>query len=149
MNKSLLASQILNWSSDNSLFITLNTTTNDRIKFEEQLSKIAHKLNDFCYGRSYERNEKKLNIIASIETGKINGILHAHLIVTFVYDSKRTLQEINAYVRKHWSLLIGVDNPFGSMVDVRMIGELSDRVSYLVKDTQYWLRNDVLNLVVL
>ena len=91
----------------------------------------------------------RLKIIASIETGRLNGLLHAHLIVSFVDKNKRSIQEINAHIRKHWYALIGLDDPFGTMVDVRRIGELNERIKYLVKDTDYWLRNDVLNIVVL
>ena len=149
MNKELLISEISNWSSDNGFFITLNTMTKDKIKFDVQLRKLAHKLNDYCYGRSYERKEKQLKIIASIETGKLNGLLHAHLIVSFVDVHKRSIQEVNAHIRKHWYALIGLGDPFGSMVDVRVVGNLNERIKYLVKDTDYWLRNDVLNIVAL
>jgi hypothetical protein len=149
MNKELLITEISNWSSDNSLFVTLNTMTKDNIKFDVQLRKIAHKLNDYCYGRSYKRKEKQLKIIAATETGKLNGLLHAHLIVSFPDENRRSIQEINAYIRRHWYALIGLGNPFGTMVDVRRIGDLNERVKYLVKDTDYWLRNDLLNIAAL
>lgn len=144
-----LISQILDWSSDNNLFITLNSITNDKVKFEEQLRKISHKLNDFCYGRSYERKEKQLKIIGSIETGKINNILHAHLIVGFDSETRRPMASIDNYVRTHWSVLIGIENKFGSMIDIRPVGNINKRIEYMTKDTQYWLRNDFLNIIVL
>lgn len=130
-------------------FITLNAFKNDQIQFEQDLGKIAHKLNDFCYSRAYKRKEKRLKIIAAIETGKENDILHAHLIVAHQGETDRTLPEVNSYVRKHWYKTIGFYDHLGTMVDVQDIGEASGRIGYIVKDTNYWLRNDNLNIVML
>lgn len=130
-------------------FITLNAFKNDRIQFEQDLSRIAHKLNDYCYGRAYKRQEKRLKIIGAIENGRENGILHAHLVVAQQGETDRTLPEVNSYVRKHWYQTIGFFDHFGTMVDVQDIGGAAGRISYIVKDTSYWLRNDNLNLVVL
>ncbi|WP_435626431.1 hypothetical protein [Candidatus Ferrigenium straubiae] len=130
-------------------FITLNAFKNDVIQFEQDLSKIAHKLNDFCYSRAYKRKEKRLKIIAAIETGKVDGMLHAHLIVALQDETDRTLPEMNSYVRKHWYKTIGFFDHFGTMVDVQDIGEAAGRIAYIVKDTNYLLRNDNLNIVML
>lgn len=151
MDKNKLISDLSSEFSADSrgYFITLNAVKNDKIQFEQDLSNIAHKLNDFCYGRAYKRKEKRLKIIGGIENGKENGILHAHLIVAHQGETDRTLPEVNSYVRKHWYKTIGFFDHFGTMVDVQDIGEAAGRIGYIVKDTNYWLRNDNLNLVVL
>lgn len=152
MKNTQIFSQITSWLADTNsgYFVTLNTLKCDRIQFEADLRKLAHKLNGYCYGRSYERKEKELKIVAGIETGKVDSILHAHLIIQLQYETTRTLLEIDSYIRKNWCQLIGIsDIPFGSMINVQHLGETSGRVAYIVKDTHYWLQNDDLNIVVL
>ena len=72
MNKNQLISDLSSEFSTDSrgYFITLNAHKNDQIQFEQGLGKIAHKLNDFCYGRAYKRKEKRLKIIGAIENGR-------------------------------------------------------------------------------
>lgn len=151
MNKQQLISELsTEFPADSKgFFITLNAFKNDRIQLEQDLSRIAHKLNDYCYGRAYKRKEKRLKIIGAIENGRENGILHAHLVVAQQGETDRTLPEVNSYVRKHWYQTIGFFDHFGTMVDVQDIGKAAGRIGYIVKDTSYWLRNDNLNLVVL
>lgn len=152
MNTEQVIAEISSWLSaeNKGYFITLNTLKKDKIQFEQELRKIAHKLNGFCFGRAYERKEKELKIIAGIESGKVDDILHAHLVVSLPHETKRTLFEIDSYVRKSWCGLIGIANvPQGSMVNVQHLGEDAGRIAYIVKDTNYWLQNDNLNIVVL
>ena len=150
MNKQQAAAEISQWldGDKQGYFITLNAFTKDRIQFEQGLSKTAHKLNDYCYGRAYQRREKRLKIIGGIENGKENGILHAHLAVICPEHTDRDFYAVNRFVRKKWYDLLGSKEYFGSMVDVQPIGHIDSRVSYFLKDTSYWLRNDNLNIVV-
>ncbi len=151
MDRASLTSEVSSWisGSNNGYFITLNTINKDKISFEQDLSKIAHKLNDYVYGRNYRRNFKRLKIIAGIETGKENGILHAHLVVAHQGETNRQLFDINCYLRRHWYKLIGLNDYDGSMVNIQKIGDSDSRITYILKDTKYWLRNDNLNIIVL
>lgn len=152
MNKEQAIAEISSWLSaeNKGYFITLNTLRKDKIQFEQELRKVAHKLNGFCFGRAYERKEKELKIIAGIEMGKVDDILHAHLVVSLPHETKRTLFEIDSYIRKSWCGLIGIANvPQGSMINVQHLGKAEGRIGYIVKDTNYWLQNDSLNIVVL
>lgn len=151
MNKLNLVSAWSEWlvADTNGFFITLNTPVIDHILFESHLRSIAHKLNDYCYGRSYKRKEKCLKIIAGIENGKINDGLHSHIIVTHIGDIKRTLQEVNAFIRKHWYRMINRVGIFGSMVDVQKLGDINTRFTYVTKDTGYLMRSGNFNIVAL
>lgn len=152
MNTEKYIAEITSWLSPEAkgYFITLNTIKKDKIQFEQELRKLAHRLNDFCFGRAYQRREKQMKIIAGIESGKQDDILHAHLIVDLQHETKRTLFEVDTHIRKHWCAQLGINNiPFGSMVNVQRLGDPKGRISYMVKDTNYWLQNDTLNLVVL
>lgn len=136
-------------SANCGFFVTLNSVLRDRIQFEQHLCKFAHRLNGFCFGRAYERKEKRLKIVAGIETGKLNNMLHAHLAVNNVDDTRRNFHEINVYVRKHWYKLIEQNNIFGTMVDVRPITESAGAISYLTKDSPFWNRMGEHNIVFL
>ena len=149
MNKAELVTQLNNCVSkeENGYFVTLNAIMRDKIKFEQELSKMAHKLNDYCYGRAYKRNDKRLKIIAGIEVGQLNEMLHAHLFVQHDDQMTRTFAEVNAHVRSQWYGIIGLTNSKGNMVDVAPLGRISTRISYIVKDTAYLKRNDFFNLI--
>lgn len=151
MDKDLLIYEMSKWSSTEKYgyFITLDGMTKDKIKFEQDLSLISHKLNDYCFGRSYKRKDKRLKIIAGIENGRLNGILHAHLVVTFDEQMNRSINEIDRHVRKHWYSLIGLKNSYGSMVDIRYMGNLNERIAYITKDTNYLMQHDSFNIIVL
>lgn len=150
MDNSLLNLHLAQWANNQKgYFVTLNNIQNDKIQFEQNLGKLAHRLNNYCYGRAYERKEKQLKIIAGIEVGKINTNIHAHLVITHNDDTKRSFADIDCYIRKEWSALIGIKNPYGSMIDFQHIGDIQTRISYLTKDTSYWLGKDQLNITVL
>jgi hypothetical protein len=146
-----LISEISNWIEEGGkgLFVTLNNTSNDRIQFEQNLSKLAHKLNDFCYGRAYKRKEKRLKIIGSIEIGSLNNMIHAHLIVAYSDDMTRSVQEISNYVRTHWYNLIGLTNINGNMVEIKTSNNSENIVKYIVKDTKYLSRLGDFNILTL
>ena len=150
MDNSLLNLHLSQWANNQKgYFVTLNNIQNDKIHFEQNLGKLAHRLNNYCYGRAYERKEKQLKIIAGIEVGRINANIHAHLVVTHNADTKRSISDIDCYIRKEWSTLVGIKNPNGTMIDFQHIGDIQTRISYLTKDTNYWLGKDQLNITVL
>ncbi len=143
--------EIVEWLGANNqgFFVTLNGLTKDRVYFEQDLGRFSHRLNDFCLGRSYKRKEARLKVLAGIETGTSSHLFHAHLAITTDKQIQRTFKEVNAYTRKQWYSIIGINNPFGSMVNVQPIGDLGGRVDYLAKDFHYWIRNGEHNLTVL
>ena len=149
MDKAVIVAKMVEWAGcgDKGYFVTLNATTRDKIKFEQDLSKMAHKLNDYCYGRAYKRKAKQLKIIAGIEIGQLNEMLHAHLLIQNDDQMARTFAEVNAHLRPQWYGIIGSKNFSGNMVDVAPLGNIASRISYLVKDTAYLKRNDFFNLV--
>ncbi|MES2578985.1 MAG: hypothetical protein V4552_00450 [Pseudomonadota bacterium] len=149
MDKALLVKKLIEWSANDSkgYFVTLNARTNDKIQFEQDLSKFAHKLNDYCYGRAYKRKEKRLKFMAGIEIGQLNEMLHAHLFIQHDDQMSRTFDEVSSHIRNQWYGLIGLNNTKGSMVDVSPIGNVPTRLSYIVKDTAYLKRNDFFNLI--
>ncbi len=149
MDKAVLIAKLIEWtaSGEKGFFVTLNAKTNDKICFEQDLSKFAHKLNDYCYGRVYKRKEKQLKLMAGIEIGQLNQMLHAHLFIQHDDQMKRTYSEVNSHIRKQWYGLIGSKNSNGNMVDVAPLGNVPTRISYMVKDTVYLKRNDFLNLI--
>lgn len=150
MDINLFNNEIRNWFDDGAsgLYITLNGLTNDRIIFEQDVSKLAHKLNDYCYGRLYKKGIKRLKIIASIEQGNLNRMLHSHLIVTYDKDMKRPLYGLNAHIRKHWYKTLNLSNQNGNMVKVDLLNEINSRISYTTKDTNYFMRSNNFNIVV-
>ncbi len=149
MDKALLVEKLIEWSASGhkGYFVTLNARTKDKMQFEEDLSKFAHKLNDFCYGRAYKRKEQRLKIMAGIEVGKLNEMLHAHLFIQHDDQMKRIYADVNMHIRSQWYGLIGLKNLHGNMVDVAHLGDAKTRISYIVKDTAFLNRNDYLNLI--
>jgi hypothetical protein len=136
INKQKIISSTIQWlgEDDNGYWITLNGLTKDRIKFEQDLNKVTMWLNDYCYGRKYQRGESRFKIVAGIETGSLNGMLHCHIVMTNIDDTDRSYQEINAFIRKHWYLLIGASGSiFGNMVDVQRIDAVENTVGYAFK----------------
>ena len=151
MNKAVLITKLIEWAGCNEkgYFVTLNASMRDKIKFEQDLSKMAHKLNDYCYGRAYKKKDKRLKIIAGIEIGQLNEMLHAHLFIQHDDQMARTFAEVNVHVRSQWYGIIGLKNFSGNMVDVAPLGNVASRLSYIVKDTAYFKRNDFFNLICL
>ncbi|MGB7814718.1 MAG: hypothetical protein WBL28_00025 [Methylotenera sp.] len=153
LNTNRITSEVATWLSDSygGYYVTVNSLrVKDTIYFEQQIINLVHKLNDFCLGRSYQRREKQLNIVACLEYGKVNGNLHAHLLITYKdADIKRSYQEVNAYIGKQWHKTIGQKRIFSDMVNVLEIGDISSRVSYSVKDTHFLMRKDFFNVLFL
>lgn len=116
-------------------FVTLNTLTNDSIKFEEtQIPKLSIWLNDFCYGNAWRRGEKSLRIVGASEVGDVNQGLHAHVVIMHNNDTNKTFEEINFFIRRKWYSLIGASgSPFGNMVNVQPISDLDGAIGYFSK----------------
>jgi len=119
----------------NGYWITLNSFTQNEINYEANLQELCNCLNDFCYGRQYRNDSKRLKIIAGIERGSENEKIHSHLIVTHMNDTDRSFVEIEQFVRKRWYRLIESKGTIqGNMVDVQPIGNIESRIQYAIKD---------------
>lgn len=149
MDNAALNDAIGGWYSEglSGFYITLNSLKNDRICFEQDIGRFAHKLNDYCYGRLYKRRLKRLKMLGSIEQGSLNGILHTHLLVGHDADMKRSFYDVNAFTRKQWYQTLNLKNSYGNMVNVAHLNELSSRISYTTKDTNYFMRSNNFNIV--
>ena len=149
IDKQRIASDSAGWIENFGYWITLNARTKDIIQFEQDLIQFATWLNDYCYGAEFKRNEKRLKIIAGIESGKSYGGLHSHLIVTHANDTSRSFQEINTFVRKRWYKICNLSGSiFGSMVDVQPLGNAEARLGYATKDINA-SSSDKLNIIYL
>jgi len=151
MNSSLLIEGLSGWLSDGGegFFVTLNGITKDVIQFESDLIRFSKHLNEFCYGRSFLKGSKRLMIGGGIEIGQLNQMLHTHLIIKWDEDMKRSNYEMHRHIRKYWYGILNQPNIYGNMVNIDNINVIETRVSYALKDTQYWLRNKSCNLVIL
>lgn len=121
-------------ASDNGYFVTLNSRFNEATRFEQDLLTLTKFLNEYCFGRSFRRENKRLKIHAVIEEGNTGDNLHTHMVITDPLISKRSYQEIAFFIRKTWAKIIGINNLFGNMIDVQKIDVLLDRIHYLHKE---------------
>lgn len=151
MNSRLLIDGLTEWFSNENkgVFVTLNGITKDVIQFESDLIKFSKHLNEFSYGRSFIKGSKRLMIGGGIEIGQLNQMLHAHLIIKWDEDMKRSGNEMQRHIRKYWYGILNQSNIYGNMVNINDINVIETRISYALKDTQYWLRNNTSNLVIL
>lgn len=136
LTKNQFFSECLNYLGEfeNGFEITLNAINKDKIKFDEQLRLFADWLNDYCYGRNF-KTKKRLKMIAGIEYGECNGGLHAHIAIKHDLEMKRSLQEINAVVRKNWGRLIGFKCGLtNSLVNVKPFRNYESFVIYSLKN---------------
>lgn len=150
MNSGLLIEGLNDWFSadGNGFFVTLNGITKDVIQFESDLVKFSKHLNEFCYGRSFINGSKRLIIGGGIEIGQLNQMLHIHLIIKWDGGMKRSNNEMHRHIRKNWYRILNQPNIYGNMVNIDDINIIETRISYALKDTQYWLRNKASNLVI-
>jgi hypothetical protein len=116
-------------------FVTLNSLSKDRIKFNQQLQQLTTWLNEFCYGSQFRRKEIRLKIVTSPEQGLLNEGLHAHLVITYSSAMTKSHQEINAFIRRKWYRLIGASGSiFGTLVHVEPLVDLEAALNYSLKD---------------
>jgi hypothetical protein len=122
------------------LFLTLNTLTNDYVKFEAQIERLIYWLNCFCYGRSFKNKNKRLKSVGAFEVGTINQGLHMHLIIMHNNDTKRTIKDIEQYIRRKWYRLIGAKSEScksGNLIDLRVAHDVEGCVCYITKTFYY------------
>lgn len=124
-------------------FVTLNTLKNDNVKLSRDLLKLTAWLNDYCYGNKFKRGEKRLRIVAGTEYGRLNEGLHAHIVITFDDDMKRSHQEVNMFIRKKWYKLINAKGSiFGTLADIQVLDDLESTVIYSLKDADKNINSD-------
>lgn len=119
-----------------SLFLTLNALTNDNVKFEGQIERLIYWLNCYCYGRSFKNNKKQLKTVGASEIGTINQGLHMHLIVMYNNDTKRTIQDIEQYIRRKWYSLLKAKpkaSKSGNLVDLKFAHDVQGCIRYITK----------------
>lgn len=106
----------------------------DAVQFEQTLGKFAVRLNNYCYGRSFRRKEKRLNIIGSVEIGNFMDRPHAHLVVLHDADMMRSFAEVEQQARDIWYDITGArGNSSGNLVDIQPVGDAESRLHYAVK----------------
>lgn len=125
--------------------LTVNAITNNHEKFNEDLRSLSHFLNDFCYGAKYKRRKKRLKIIAGIEYGILHGGLHAHIVITYCPEMKRTYEEINMFIRKKWYALIEAKGSiFGTLVKFEKLKNLDGSVIYALKNSNHYMNKETI-----
>jgi hypothetical protein len=116
------------------VFLTLNVLHKDRIKFEEQLNKMFHWLNEYCFGKSYIKNLKRLKIVATTEVGSFNHGLHAHITIMFNHDMVKSIYELKTFIESKWHKLMSIKiNSNSNLVNIRLIGNLGSTIEYSLK----------------
>lgn len=132
---------------DKGYWITLNSrwkvssiadprVRNQFLNLEPHVQKFVHKLNKHCYGRSYMREEKsKLKVLAAYEVGKVDGLIHCHIIAAHDGSTDRTTDEINLFSKLKWNQIHGAWGR-DQFVDVDAVDDVNDRLWYVAKQTQ-------------
>lgn len=127
-------------------FLTLDAITKDAILFESKIVKLMHWLNVYCYGKNYKKKSKRLKILGVTEIGTRNNGLHIHLVLMHKGDAKRTLYEIDSFIRRKWYRLIGARGSiYGNLVDLQLIGDVNSRIGYMSKT--FYQKAEDFNLV--
>jgi hypothetical protein len=126
-------------SSQNGYWITLDAPyigkhKPDAVQFEQTLGKFSVRLNNYCYGRSFRRKERRLNIIGSVEIGAFMDRPHAHLVVLHDTDMQRSFAEFYRQAREIWHEITGArGNIYSNLVDIQPVGDAESRLHYAVK----------------
>jgi hypothetical protein len=106
----------------------------DAVQFEQMVGKFAVRLNNYCYGRSFRRGQKRLIIVGAMEIGHFMDRPHAHLVVLHDGDMLRSFGEVESKSREIWYALVGARGDInGSLVDIQPVGDIDSRLSYSVK----------------
>jgi predicted metal-binding protein len=119
-----------------SLFLTLNALTNDKVKFEGQIEQLIYWLNCYCYGRNFKNKKKRLKSVGACEIGTANQGLHTHLIIMHNNDTKRTIKDIEQYIRRKWYSLIkskSKASKSGNLVDLKFAYDVQGCIKYITK----------------
>jgi hypothetical protein len=119
-----------------SLFLTLNSLTKDDMKFEKQIDQVIYWLNCYCYGRSFKSKKKCLKSVGVFEVGNINQGLHIHLIIMHNNDTKRTIKDIEQYIRRKWYSLMKAKpkaSKSRNLVDLKFAYDVQGCIRYMTK----------------
>lgn len=123
--------------SNEGYLLTLVGLTKSRFLFEQQLLNFSVWLNDYSLGKAFKNKTERLQIFGSIERGKINNRLHAHLIIKGHEKVRRTDQELNAFIRKSWIKLIQAKaSPMSTLIDFQRTHDLRAAATYALKDVR-------------
>ena len=116
-------------------WVTLNSLTNNEIKFVSNLQELANRLNIYCYGNTYRNGLKRLEIRGALQTGNVYEGLHTHIVVMKNGETKRNDFEIEKFIRQHWYRLIGArGNIYGNLVDFQPVSNIESRIQYALRD---------------
>lgn len=118
------------------LFLTLNALTNDNIKFEGQIERLIYWLNCYCYGRNFKNKKNRLKSVGASEVGDTNQGLHIHLIIMHNNDTKRTIKDIEQYVRRKWYSLLKAKpkaSKSGNLVNLKFAYNVQGCIEYITK----------------
>lgn len=121
-------------------FLTLNTYRENIYKFEEQVRKLLQWLNFFCYGNAYNREEIRLSMVGVIENGDEKNGLHVHVIIRHNNDTRKTMRDIESFIRRKWYILIEGNmrsHEYGNLVNLKPNWDLMGSISYIVDDLRY------------
>ena len=117
-------------------FLTLNALTKDDIKLSRDVTELIHRLNYYCFGRSYKRNVNRLKSVGVSEVGTVNQGLHMHLAIIFANETGRSVEDIERFIRKKWSSIIRQKKNLvrnSNLVDLRLIDDLQSCFGYMTK----------------
>ena len=106
----------------------------DRLmKFEPMVEKFIHQINEKCFGRRYIKDPSiRLTCLAGYEVGKVDGLVHCHIIAAHDGGTDRTVEEIREISKRKWD---GICNTNGSQqfVHVDEVENVQSRLWYLTK----------------
>jgi len=112
----------------------------------KQLGELCKRTNKFCYGRSFQRNENRLNVITAIEIGESTERLHAHCMVLHQGNTGRSFEQISDFVIKNCEMIFKVRGENAYKI-VPYNPEIYWE-QYFVKETQkmFYLHNGFMNI---
>lgn len=108
---------------------------NQFLNLEPHVQKFVHKLNKYCYGRSYLREEQsKLKVLAAYEVGQEDGLIHCHIIAAHEGSTDRTTDEIRLFSKWKWHQIHGTWGR-DQFVNVAALDDVNDRIWYVAKQS--------------
>lgn len=122
---------------DSALTTLANNITQETLyQFSEQTMRhICKTLNDYCYGRSFQRGERKLRIVSAIEIGSVTQRLHAHLIVLHQDECNRAAEQVENRLRTVCSCALRMSG--SNAVEVKAFDRTQNWSGYFVKSTPF------------
>ncbi len=102
-------------------------------QLQERIGKLVHRLNRYCYGSKYAKRRTKLDAVSFTELSK-SEMLHAHLICLHTSECKRSLADIQTFVKKEWCAILRFKLIGDSLVLVDKYDNTKGWAQYLDKD---------------